>query len=204
MDIWAIGDKGFGIWMSAEFKYKSNKDGTLTVWADDAPCSASVTTNHGVFVEATDKTGAVIMSGGDGNWLHIPVGREPVTLRYKELPKLDLSEADIDKNRKIVTRHLLSDMPYSLKIPSDLVGAIKWFEKQAVSIPAAARSTACVSFDTSHEHGETYPNIEITYEEPETDKEVVTRLQIAAERTRVANEADRAQFRKLKQKFCAP
>lgn len=202
MDIFATTDGKFAVGMLLNAEYKWNTDNTLSVWNKE-PSFVNVTTNRGTFIEAIDKSGAVVASGGDGEFFYIAISKEPITIRYKALAKIALTKADLDKHRKIVTRYLLSDRPYSLNLPDTLLGMIKWFEKQVKAIPIASRPKARFRFDTTMEYGETYPHIEITYDEPETDNEIVDRLQIETERDRIINDKERATFRKLKSKFGA-
>ena len=199
MEVFAT-DGSFAIGMFTDFKHRWNEDKTLTLWRDGKGF-VDVSTNSGTFIEVLDKTGAVINLGGDGQSFYVTLDKKPVTLRYKVLPAIKLSKAEFDKRRQTVTRYLVSDAPYSLKIPGTLAGAIKWLEKKAESIPAASRAKASFEFGTEYRYGESYPNIEISYREPETDKELVTRLQIEAERARIAEEKQRSQFKALKAKF---
>ena len=196
-------DGKFAIGMMPEFNFKWNTDNSLSVWAKGKAIYpfADVSTYSGTFIEAVDTSGTVIASGGDGQRFEIPITKAPIVVRIKALPKITLIKAELEKRRQVVTRYLVSDAPYSLKIPDKLAGVIKWLEKQAKAIPEASRAKARFRFDTTMEHGETYPNIEITYEEPETDKELITRLQIEAERARIAEEEQRSQFEALKTKF---
>ena len=203
MDIIASNGK-FAIGLLCRCKYKFNDDdGTLSLWGGDTSLPLCVTTNRGDFLEEIDSAGNVVQTGGDGGqfWLH--VGKKLVRLRFKKLPPLALSKTAIDKKRRIVTRYLVSDMPHNLKVPNTLLGAIAWLQKQATTIPARSRPKARVSFDTSMSYGETYPNLEITYTEPETDAEVILRLQIEAERARIREISERQQLAALQQRFPA-
>ena len=191
------------IGMLHDFQYKWNKRNTLSVCSKEKECVLTITTNHGDFVEVVDESGAVINSGGDGAWFHIRLTKSPVNLRFKKLPEPRLSKPDLKKHRKIVTRYLVSNAPYNLKIPNTLTGTINWMKEQSAKIPQASRAKAEFRFATTMEYGETYPNIEISYPEPETDKEVITRLQIEQERDRIRENGERAEFNKLKSKFCA-
>lgn len=198
------GEFSIGSMCPDEFKHKWNtEDNTLSVWGENKYSPINVHTNRGTFIETIDKSGEVIMSGGDGNWFFVPIGAEPVKLRFKELPAIYLTEADLDKNRKIVTRYLISDKLHNLNIPDTLLDVIKWMKDQLKAIPIASQTNAQFSFDTTIEYGETYPQIEITYGEPETDNEIITRLQIATERARISEEAERTKFHKLQAKFGA-
>lgn len=60
---------------------------------------------------------------------------------------------------------------------------------------------SCRTLDTSVEYGETYPNIEISYEEQETDEEVVRRIQIERERARLSELKERGQLKALQSKY---
>ena len=210
MDIVAV-DGNFAVaamGMSKEYGFDTRwntPEGTLTVWVGrhSKRKDVHVSTNQGIFLEAVDESGKVIVSGGDGDWFYVPLGKKPITLRYKVLPKVKLSKPELDKHRQTITRYLVSDSPYSLEIPDTLVGVIKWLEKQAKAIPEASRAKASFRFATTTEYGETYPNIEITYDEPETDKELISRLQIESEREHRKEENARQQFEVLKTRFAS-
>lgn len=198
MDITAFGGK-FAVAMTrlGAWKYEWNKDGTLSIWGDHA-LPITVTTNRGEFIEAVDADGEIVCEGGDGQWFYVPVAKRKTVLRFRQLPDPSLSPADINKARQTVTRYLLSDRPYNCKLPDTVAGVIKWMQKKLAEIPKECRAKASFTFDTTMEYGENYPNIEITYCQPETDAEVVRRVQIGRERARIKDTAERAQFRKLK------
>lgn len=201
MDIHA-NNGSFYLGMFRRFESKCNKaDGTISVWSKEKDCLAMVTTYRGDFVEAIDASGNVVAEGGDGDWwtLHIP--KKPLTLRFKKLPPLKMTKEQINKKRISVTRYVISDAPYSVNFPDTLPAAIKWMQKHLESIPAASRAKARVRFDTSMSHGESYPNIEISYSELETEKETIKRLKIEAERARLTEIADRAKLAALKEKL---
>ena len=201
MDIVAFGDGKFGVGVFFRAKYEW-KEGGLSVWSDDKkPTPVQVTTNRGTFIEAIDADGNVVVSGGDGNWLYVPVGREPLTLRYKTLPEIALSKSALDKKRMKMTRYLIDDQPYSAGVPDTLPETIKWLQDKLAEIPVASRKKAVCRFDTSMSYGETYPHVEISYEEPETDDEVRLRLQIEAERAAINDAHERAKLAKLKAKY---
>lgn len=206
MDIFAT-DKSFAISIGPDsFLYRWNKDKTLAVWENPKSeykrPAISVQTNHGDFIEATDKSGKVICSGGDGETCWLPIGKEPVTLRFRELPKIEMSKVELEKRRITVTRYLYSDSPYSLGLNDKLTTVIAILEKKLSKIPKAYRDTAEIEFRNRMSYGESYENVEITWTEPETDEELMQRLQIEAERARVAADKERAQFKKLRDKFC--
>jgi hypothetical protein len=195
-------DDSFMVGMFAQFKCRWNKrDKSLSIWSDGGVIRTNITTNRGTFVEVLDQSGAVTSYGGDGNWMWVEVGKKSVTLRHKKLPPLNLSSAQLEKKKRSVTRYLVDDRPYSVGIPDTLAGAIKWLEKKRDAIPEASRTKARFRFDTTMEYGETYPHVEITYEERETDEEVTRRLQVEAERKRLADMGERAHFERLKSKF---
>lgn len=202
MDIMAFGNGAFHVGMFSRCKYQWNDDKTLSVWSAE-PKNVYIQTNRGVFIEALNEAGAVAREGGDGEWFYLPIGKKPLRLRYKKLPDPKLSKRDLEAMRQEVRRCLVSDMPYNLKIPDTLAGAVKWMSAKLDEIPEAARAKASFEFGTTTKHGETYPQIEIAYSEPETDKEVVTRLKIERERNRVADIRERAQFDALKKKLAA-
>lgn len=202
MDIMAIDGKfAVGAFLARDFKYKWNEDANaLSVWADKST-AVSVTTNRNTFIEAVNEGGEIVYEGGDGEWLHIPVGKKPLLLRYKNLTGIKPTKAEINKARKTVRRYVVSGQPYSLDIPNTVVGVIGWLNDHLKDIPKAVRDSASFSFDTTMEYGETYPRIEIHYSEPETDEEVITRLGIEKERTRISELKEREKFDSLKKKF---
>jgi hypothetical protein len=206
MDVTAPGDGRFYVAMMplGGFQYDWNKDGTLGVWSTDKePRPINVRTNRGVFVEAVDEAGAIIASGGDGNWLWVPLSKKPVRLRYKTLPPAALTRAQLNKARRTVTRYVLDGSPYSdgVKLPDTLTGLIKWTERLLAGIPAKSRAKASFTFDTSSSYGESYAHVEVSYSEPETDAEVIARLQVEAERARIQEASERAELTRLQSKL---
>jgi len=199
MDVWALGDGRFSVGAFRQFKSKWNKDGTLALWGG----AAHVMTNPGVFVEVVDRRGAVVDSGGDGQWFYVNPGKARVALRYKKLPDPKLTKAALQAARQKVTRTLVCDSPYSLDMPETLPGAIVWLERKLAEIPEAARAGARCRFDTSTRYGDTYPEFSITYTEPETDDEVRRRVMIERERAARKEAAERQQLAHLKRKFKA-
>lgn len=133
----------------------------------------------------------------------MPVGKKPITLRHKKLADPKLSKNALNKNRKKVTRYLMQDPPYSLGVPENFGRAIKWMQKQLAAIPKAAQKTASFRFDTTTEYGETYPEITISYEEAETDEEVLQRLKTDSERNRIEKVKERAKLKELQAKYSA-
>lgn len=189
--------------MGREYAW-DKKDGSLLVWSKEKQAlPVNVTTNRGDFVEAIDEEGKVIAEGGDGDWFYVPVGKKKTRLRFKALPDPKLTPAQIDKARQNITRYLVDGAPYRVDFPDTLPAAIEWMQKKLGEIPKASRAKATCLFDTSMSYGETYPNIEINFSEPETDAEVVRRIKIDRERARIAESKERAQFQNLKSKFCA-
>lgn len=163
----------------------------------------SVWSNRGDFIEAVNEAGEVIQSGGDGNSLWLTLSKSPITLRYRALPEPVLSKNEMRASRKVVTRYLASDTPSTLDLPDKFEDVIQWMRDKLKEVPAACRKSARFNFDTSYEHGESYPCIEITYKEPESDEEVIRRLQIEAERARIAEECERAKLIQLQEKYRA-
>lgn len=201
MDITALGDGSFGVAAMRLGGWKPvwRKGIGLEVGPSDRPLN--VTTNRGVFVEVVNEAGEVVEQGGDGEWFYVSPSDEVRLLRYKTLPDPALTPAQLNKARKTVTRYLVSDMPYNLSIPGTLVGVIKWMEEQLAAIPEASRKNASFRFDTSMEYGETYPNVEITYSEKETDEEVIRRVQIERERDELTEIGERARLADLQAKY---
>lgn len=206
MDIWAINGK-FSVtmgFMSDRFQSDWNKDGTLAVRSKEkATHPISVMTYRGDFVEAIDEAGDVVASGGDGHSLYIHLTQKPVTLRFKKFAPLNLTASQLNKARQTVRRYLVSDSPYSLGVPGTLPKAIAWLEKKLAEIPEASRKKSRLDLSNSYSHGESYSNVEITYDEPETDAEVIKRLQIDAERAARTEATERATLDALQKKFSA-
>ena len=177
-------------------EYRWNKDKTLTIWVKGkSPGMATVAAYGGTFVEALDAKGNVVAESGDQGRMFLTVTKSPLTLRIKQLPKPKLTKGELDKKRSKVTRYLVSDAPYSIEgLPGTVSGMIRWLEKQLKAIPGKSRTTAKFEFTTEYEYGESYPRINITYEEPETDAELIKRLQVDAERGRLAEKCERAKL----------
>lgn len=182
-------------------KYAWRKDGSISAKCDE-PTAIMVQTHSGDFLEVLDdKTKEVIQEGGDGQWFRVNVSKAPVCIRPKKLPAAKLTAAQREKQRRTVTRYLLSDSPYSLGVPDTVAGTIKWLSKQIAKIPAASRARAEIDFAERREYGESYGNIAITYREKETDAELDARLQADAERKRLREAAERTQLAALETKY---
>lgn len=207
MDIFAIGGSwGFALGGGGGFKYSvDKKSGDLSlVLAPKAKYKRAVfavNVPSGVFLETVNADGEVIFTGGDGDHYYIHLGKKPMTLRYKRLPDPKLTTKEIDKERQNVTRCLFDNHSWNAGEPDTLIGLIAWAEKLLAKIPEKYRKAAVCRFDTSMSYGETYPHVEVSYEEPETDKEVIARVQIQRERARLAEMEKRTQFEKLKSEF---
>lgn len=202
MEIFAHG-KSFAIAAVAmgQLEYKWNKDKTLSVWAGERSHPISISTQRGGFIEAVNEEGDIVGEGGDGQMWFLPLSKSPITLRFKKLTAPKLSKDQIQKHRKQVTRYLLQDAPYSLGIPDSLTGAIVWMQRKLRSIPKECRKSASFRFDTSTEYGETYPQLTISYSEPETDKEVIERIKWDGERRRITEAAERQKLKQLQKKY---
>lgn len=205
MDIYANGETwGFAMMGIGGFTYTHNKkDNSITLKASKKACSYPLTvqTPRGVFIETLDKNGDVIQDGGDGDWYYVDLSAGPCTLKYRALPDVGMAPSQINRHRKKVTRYLIDDQPYSAGVPDTLIGHIKWAQELLEKIPEASRKTAKCDFDTSTAYGETYPNVKVSYDEPESDEEVVARVQIERERERIMTQNRRAQFERLKSEF---
>lgn len=207
MDIWATGG-GWAFGMTADnFKYAIGKDHSLTLVENTKAKYrrniVTVTTNRGTFLETLDADGNVIGEGGDGDWYSIHLSKKLVTLRCKTLPDPKLSPAELKTYRSSVTRYLADDQPHSAGVPDTLTGLIGWAEKLLGKIPKAYRKDARCSFDTSTSYGETYPHVEVSYSEPETDAEVIARVKVERERARLAVIAKKAQLKRLEAEVAA-
>lgn len=209
MDIFAS-DGSFGVSMGGLDGFLSswNKDKTLSIRENPKAKykmpAVTVQTGRGDFIEALDEKGNIVYEGGGGEWFYIPIGKSPLKLRFKKLPESKLTKAEKDKARKIVTRYLYSDSPYSLGIDAKLSEAISILQKKLQEVPAAFRNTAEIEFRNRSSYGESYENVEITWQEPETDDELIYRLKVDAEHKRIKSEKEREQFKKLRAKFCVP
>lgn len=204
MDITAF-DGGFAVSMMAGEMFHFNwdkKTKELLVWENPKAKyklpAVNVMTNRGDFIEAANDAGEVISQGGDGEFFYVPISKEPTRLRFRKLPKPSLSKSEFDKARKKVTRYVYSDSPYGLGLNDKLSKAISILEEKLSAIPKEYRDTAQIEFSNRMEYGETYENVEITYESPETDDELMRRLTIEAERSRIALDRKRAKLAKLK------
>jgi hypothetical protein len=205
MDITASNGSFFVAMMRlGDWQSEWNKDKTLSVWSTGkGGNSIHIQTGRGDYLEGLDEDGKVIWEGGGGNWCWLPLTKKPIKLRFKKLPQPELTKAQMDKARKIVTRCLVSDSSYSLKVPDNLAGAIEWMQAKLKEIPKAARDSATIDFGTRHEYGESYENIKIEYREPETDEELIWRLSVEAEEARVATLRKKAEYEKLKRELAA-
>lgn len=194
----AVAAMGLGGW-----KYKWNKDRTLSFWADDTSAKNAylrhifIEAGYGDFIECLDEDGQVLVEGGDGHSFYVEAVKKPRLLRYKMLPDPALSKAELNKARRSVERWLCSDSPYSLGVPNGLAACIKWLDAKLKKIPAASRKNAKIDFSSRSSYGESYDNIKITYFEPETDKEVIRRVQIETERARVSRVQKQAKLKQL-------
>ena len=190
------------------FFYEWNKDKTLSVWENPKAKykvpAVTVQTGRGDFIEGLDENDKVIFEGGGGQWCHVPIGKKPTRLRFKKLPEPSLTKSEMDKARNIVTRCLYSDGPYSLGLNAKLSEAIAILQKKLQEVPKDHRDTAEIEFRIRHEYGESYENVAITWREPETDAELIYRLKVEAEHARIGTEKEKAQFKKLRAKFCVP
>lgn len=183
------------------FEVERTGDGALLVWSARDPVVVNVMTSMGQFVEVTDADGKVMASGGDGNFMRVQIGEGKVRLCHKRLPDPDLTGDQINAARRVVTRYLVDNDTFDLQLPESLSGVIGWLSQKLESIPAECKDSAEFRFDAVTEYGEAYPHMEITYRQAETDAEVVARVKIEAERSRMLDAAERQRFERLKEKF---
>lgn len=203
MDITAI-NGSFGIGFGSEFNVEWNKkDKSLSVWAKEKGGReyAWVQIWNNEFVDAFDASGNLIAELDNKSHGFVPVTKEKTTLKFKTLPDPELTASEMNKERKQITRYLISGAPYSLNLPDSVEGIIKWMQGKLNEIPAASRKKASFRFDTTVEYGETYPNIEITYSESETDKEIIERIKISREVERRNTIKEKAKLECLKKKY---
>lgn len=171
----------------------------------------NVVTSRNEFVEVVDdKTGEIVADGGDGDWFWVPEGDKPVTLRFKKLPDPKLSKAQIDKARQKTTVYVAHQEkhdggPFCFGTSyqnGTLQKVIKSLLKIQASIPKEYRAKARCEIDSeSGYEGSHYASIEVSYERPETDAEVIRRVQTDAERTRLTMRREKAELENLKRKY---
>ena len=83
-----------------------------------------------------------------------------------------------------------------------LLKVIGSFQKALASIPKEYRAKArCEIGSKSGYEDSHYAHVEITYERPETDAEVIARVKIERETDRIARLKKRAQFENLKREL---
>lgn len=208
MDIFAT-DGSFSVAMAGidSFLYVwDKKDKSLLVKANpktEYPHDVvMIQTNAGDFIEAVDHSGKIVFLGGDGEWCHVNIGKKWTRLRFRKLSEPKLSKEEFDKARKIVTRTLYSDSPYSLGLNSNLADAIKILQAKLAEVPMKYRKTAQIEFRDRISYGESYENVAITYAEPETDEELKRRLTVEAERGRITLAKKKAKLESLKAELC--
>ena len=191
----------FAVAIGSKISYKWDKKSRgLLVWAGDGDFNhTTVETDRGQFIEAVDATGAIIKEGGDGHWFNLDLSAEPILLRHKTLPSLELPASRLAYARQTVTRWAYCDGPSAL--PATFSGVIAWMQERLAEIPAECRESARFRFGTTAEYGETSPEIEITYSQKESDEEVTRRIQIETERARLTEAADRKQLATLQKRY---
>lgn len=213
MEIWATGD-GFAVGMMRLGKWEpqwNKDDGSLQI-VGDREYPVSVTTNRGMFIECLDEGGNVLCDGGDGSWFYVPAGKETVSLRYKQLPDPALTATEVEAARKTTTVYVArherhDDGPFEFGASytdGTLNAVIESLDKIRDSIPREYRAKARCEIDSeSGYEGSHYASIEVSYVRPETDEEVVARVKIERERSRIERLTDEAKLRHLKKKLDA-
>lgn len=207
MDIFADG-KTFMLGMGlGDYKYAAAKDGSLVLTAGKHNYPLNVTTNRGTFLEVVDKNGAVIQDGGDGSWLFLTLGKDPITLRYKTLATPKMDKRQIKKARKSTTVYVVRQQRYDTGPINfgasyengSFLKVLNSFKAALANIPAKYRANACCQIDSEGGYeGSHYASVEITYNRPETDAEVLSRVKVEAEQNRLATENKKVQLKKLK------
>lgn len=210
MDITASQGKFYIAMMrTGDWKYKWNKNGTLSI-AGGRGYPIHVTTYSDDFIEAIDAEGRVLADGGDGDWFYFPEGKETVTLRFKKLPDTNLTPPEIKKARRKTTVHVVDQQrhdsgPFQFGASyadGSLGKVIASLQKIRDGIPKQYRAKARCEIDSKSGYEDShYAHVEISYERPETDAEVIHRVQIERERSRIAENKERAQLVALKSKF---
>lgn len=213
MDIWATND-GFAVGMMrfGEWEPKWNKkDKSLSI-TGKREHHISVETGRGIFIECLDDGGKLLMDGGDGHWFYVPPGEATVTLRHKKLPEPELTAAAINKARKSTTVYVAHQQQYdggpftfgASYTDGSLDEVLASLQKIRDSIPKQYRAKARCAIDSKGGYeGSHYASIEVSYERPETDEEVIERVKIDTERQRLKSNEELSQFKKLRAKFCA-
>lgn len=154
-------------------------------------------------VDTSKDVGNVMLGEGDDREMwSVFNGRAHMmwpSARQQRLERAPLQwEVDAIKSRGSRTETVYDGSP---EMPDELVGAIAWLQGQLDSIPAEHRGTARISFDERREYGESYANICITYERPETDDEWEARKADLEERLAYHRELRRKEFEALRSEF---
>lgn len=177
-----------------------NEDGSLNICVNPGGGLLSITCAEGMYLEIDDEAGTTVKTifpSTLGDLVSLQEGN--YALKKVVAPDPKLSDAEIETARGTVTETIFNDLPY--EIPDKLAGCIEWFQGKLQEVPEELRDTAEVSFDTRTEYGETYDNVCITYERPETDAEVVQRVKIERQRKDIEEAKRKAVFDHLKAEF---
>lgn len=200
-----VGMLGIGGW---EYEW-NKKDGSLVFWGK-RPYPLNVTTFRGDFIEAVDEAGTVVAEGGDGDWFYVEVTEKKTTLRFKKLavPALtatEINKARVSKTITVVSQERHDDGPFCFGAGYEdgtLAAVIDSLTKIRDSIPKRYRAKARCEIDSeSGYEGSHYASINVSYDRPETDAEVIERLTIESERARIEQRKDRANLAALKAKL---
>jgi hypothetical protein len=212
MDVTASRGEFFvGMFQQSGAEYAWDKKNRALIVSGKRQYPTRVTTYQGDFIEAVDqKTGDLLAEGGDGDWFYIPEGKKPVILRFKKLPAPKLTRAKIDKARKETTVHVAAQQrhdsgPFNFGASYEdgtLQNVIDSLLAMKAGIPKAHRAKARCEIDSEGGYeGSHYASIKVSYVRPETDEEVIARVQIESERSRLAMLRDKAELSRLSQKL---
>lgn len=191
--------------MSAAPPKREKKTGAL-IFAEPASLEVRARRYH----EAVDATGAVI---GTGTWFHAYADKgSKITIRKIEPPRKDYSASEIKQARRKMTvrvvdqeRHDAGPFNFGASYEDGTLAAIiKSLTEIRDSIPEEYRDKARCEIDSeSGYEGSHYAHIKVSYERPETDGEVVTRLQDEAVAAMLKEREERAKLAALQKKFAA-
>lgn len=173
------------------------KGGGLKVSAGDI-----LTVQAQVYVEALGEDGEVIDAG---KWFNVVSVKDQV-IRFRQMTSgKTYTDAEIKKKRKAATVVAVEQedsrsAPFAFDAPLGKV--IASLAKIRDGIPEEYRVSAhCEIRSESGYEGGHSAEIRVTYERPETDGEVIARLEDKAIEAMINERSERAKFEKLKKKF---
>lgn len=160
--------------------------------------------------EAVNQHGKVLGSGRDLGFHCMAAKGDRVTIHRLALTRDPFTAAEIKKARKPTTVEVVEHMPYGGPIyfgskyeDGSLNKMIASLEKVRKTIPKPYRDKARCEFHTHMEYGETYIHVTMSYSRPETDAEVLHRLEIEGIEAALAERSKRAQLARLQKELAA-